>query len=153
MKAIYYKVVCTLALLFALTGCMHNNGNIGPWFGQWKVERLTIDGKDDPDYAGNAFFRFQSSVFSICVSNPEQHVATIYYGTWEEKGNYVDAWFNTENKDIPPFLGKNDMEKLGEFYIKGYNCFRVIENNHKTKILEYLDEETGVTYTYYLKKW
>lgn len=63
MKAIYSKIICTLALLFVLTGCIQNNGNIGPWFGQWKVERLTIDGKDDPDYAGNAFSAFRLQYF------------------------------------------------------------------------------------------
>ena len=142
MKAIYYKVVCTLALLFALTGCMHNNGNIGPWFGQWKVERLTIDGKDDPDYAGNTFFCFQASVFSVNISYPENHTSSTYYGTWTDNDDYVDVVFNTKESAVPPHV-----------YLKEKFRFRVIENNHKTKILEYLDEETGVTYTYYLKKW
>ena len=101
MKAIYSKIICTLALLFVLTGCVQNNGNIGPWFGQWKVERLTIDGKDDPDYAGNAFFRFQASVFSVCISYPDEHTSGTYYGTWTENGDYVDVVFNTKESAVP----------------------------------------------------
>lgn len=142
MKAIYSKIICTLALLFVLTGCVQNNGNIGPWFGQWKVERLTIDGKDDPDYAGNAFFRFQASVFSVCISYPDEHTSGTYYGTWTENGDYVDVVFNTKERAVPPHV-----------YLKEQFRFRVIENNHKTKILEFVDEDTGITYTYYLKKW
>lgn len=142
MKAIYSKIISTLALLFVLTGCIQNNGNIGPWFGQWKVERLTIDGKDDSNYAGNVFFRFQASVFSVYISYPDKHTSGIYYGTWTENGDYVDVVFNTKESSVPTSV-----------YLKEQFCFRVIENNHKTKILEFVDEDTGITYTYYLKKW
>ena len=34
-------------LLPVIAGCTRNDGDIGTWFGSWKLERITIDGLID----------------------------------------------------------------------------------------------------------
>ena len=60
---------------------------------------------------------------------------------WQSGGGKA-AQRRTKESAVPPHV-----------YLKEQFRFRVIENNHKTKILEFVDEDTGITYTYYLKKW
>ena len=43
------NVAIALLLVIVATACTHNDGDIGPWFGLWRVERLTVDGKNDRD--------------------------------------------------------------------------------------------------------
>lgn len=50
-------------LLPVIAGCTRNDGDIGTWFGSWKLERITIDGLIDEKYKGDIFWQFQSSVF------------------------------------------------------------------------------------------
>jgi len=65
-----------------LTGCTHNDGDIGIWFGTWHVETITADGAA-VDVDGDYFFQFQSSVFRVSlVQEHEQSVES--YGTWSE---------------------------------------------------------------------
>ena len=35
-----------LLLVIVATACTHNDGDIGPWFGLWRVERLIVDGNN-----------------------------------------------------------------------------------------------------------
>lgn len=67
MKKIY--LICMTALLLVAAGCTQNNGRIGHWFGQWKVERVVVDGVDDPDYEGNAFLLPVESVWRKSFSS------------------------------------------------------------------------------------
>ena len=55
--------------MLAMSGCVQNNGHIGHWFGQWKVERVTIDGQDDADYEGGVFFLLSRR----CVRSADKH--------------------------------------------------------------------------------
>lgn len=84
----------SIALLVVLTtGCTHNNGDIGSWFGTWNVERIELDGTTLADYHGQYFFQFQSTVF--CVRKvDEQHTDNLEnYGRWSEDGDVLTITF------------------------------------------------------------
>lgn len=66
-----------------LPACTHNNGDIGSWFGTWKVTEITIDGAVDSTYKGNMFWMFQSSVMCMRTID-DHHGATDHWGTWKE---------------------------------------------------------------------
>ncbi len=66
-----------------LNGCTRNNGDIGEWFGTWKVTEITIDGAVDTTYQGNMFWMFQTSV--ICMRTiDDNHGYSDHWGTWRE---------------------------------------------------------------------
>ena len=126
--------------MLAMLGCVQNNGHIGHWFGQWKVERVTIDGQDDADYEGGVFFCFQGAVFGVRTS-----IGGMWYGRWEENDKgMVDVVFNTDESAVPPaYLHVHLDEKM---------VFRLVSHKGSDKVLEYVGPD-GKTYTYYLKKW
>lgn len=126
--------------MLTMSGCVQNNGHIGHWFGQWKVERVTIDGQDDVDYEGGVFFCFQGAVFGVRTST-----GGMWYGRWEENDKgMVDVVFNTDESAVPPaYLHMHLDEKM---------VFRLVSHKGHDKVLEYVGPD-GKTYTYYLKKW
>ena len=126
--------------MLAMSGCVQNNGHIGHWFGQWKVERVTIDGQDDADYEGGVFFCFQGAVFGV-----RTRTGGMWYGRWEENDKgMADVVFNTDESAVPPaYLHVHLDEKM---------VFRLVSHKGSDKVLEYVGPD-GKTYTYYLKKW
>lgn len=124
--------------MLAMSGCVQNNGHIGHWFGQWKVERVTIDGQDDADYEGGVFFCFQGAVFGVRTST-----GGMWYGRWAENDKgMVDVVFNTDESAVPPaYLHVHLDEKM---------IFRLVSHKGSDKVLEYVGPD-GKTYTYYLK--
>lgn len=133
-------IIFAFMAMLAMSGCVQNNGHIGHWFGQWKVERVTIDGQDDVDYEGGVFFCFQGAVFGVRTST-----GGMWYGRWEENDKgMVDVVFNTDESAVPPaYLHVHLDEKM---------VFRLVSHKGHDKVLEYVGPD-GKTYTYYLKKW
>ena len=64
MKRIIIYSLLTIFSLTFLPSCQ-NNGDIGPWYGMWKLTSLTIDGEEDPAYEGNVFWKFQTGVVQM----------------------------------------------------------------------------------------
>ena len=133
-------IIFAFMAMLAMSGCVQNNGHIGHWFGQWKVERVTIDGQDDADYEGGVFFCFQGAVFGVRTST-----GGMWYGRWAENDKgMVDVVFNTDESAVPPaYLYVHLDEKM---------VFRLVSHKGSDKVLEYVGPD-GKTYTYYLKKW
>ena len=133
-------IIFAFMAMLTMSGCVQNNGHIGHWFGQWKVERVTIDGQDDADYDGGVFFCFQGAVFGVRTST-----GGMWYGRWEENDKgMVDVVFNTDESAVPPaYLHMHLDEKM---------VFRLVSHKGHDKELEYVGPD-GKTYTYYLKKW
>ena len=76
-----------------VASCTSNNGDIGPWFGTWKVTEVRCDSEVEEQYAGNMFFKFQSSVFEVLVVN-DHHFSDTAFGEWrEEPGGKLVIWF------------------------------------------------------------
>lgn len=136
-------IIFTLLLAVLLPSCTQNNGHIGHWFGQWKVERVTIDGVDDPDYKGNVFFCFQGAVFGVRASN-----GAMFYGRWEEteeNSGVVNVTFNTDESSVPS-------STYYHVYLEAQTTLRLLSKDGNTKQLEQVASD-GKTYVYYLKKW
>ena len=85
MKKTLYIIMVLLATLLVLGSCTRNHGDIGPWFGTWHVESITVDG-GPVTVEGDYFFQFQSKVFRVSqVGDHEQLVES--FGTWDEGDN------------------------------------------------------------------
>ena len=144
MKKIQATLISLLATI-AVTlffSCTRNNGDIGDWFGTWRVDELNIDGEPDPDYAPPyMIFKFQSSVVSIVWPDDANHSVPGCTGTWKQEGDKLLLRFDyglitpTAASHLPE-TGTLDILKLSRSTIE----------------LEYHSPE-GITYYYKLKKW
>lgn len=135
-------ILIFIAMLLPLSSCLHNNGDIGPWFGQWKVTEVQINGERDPKYKGDGFFCFQSSTFKLVQSYPEDNSATSIFGNWEEKDGYISVLFH--DREDSPWL-------RGYFHLDKKSMLTVVKRKGD-KVLKYTAED-GNEYTYFLKKW
>lgn len=92
MNTTIRNILFTLVALIMLPACTRNNGDIGPWFGAWKVESITVDGTARSDYQGNLFMLFQSTVVKFSLSQ-EHHESTDVFGNWEQTGSNMHFSF------------------------------------------------------------
>lgn len=99
MKTLQHILIALLALM-GLSGCTHNDGDIGPWFGTWQVEDITGGAADyNLDYPmdrGNYYMQFQGEMCTVIyISN--QHDQLVDYGTWIEDGDQMTISFPDRN--------------------------------------------------------
>lgn len=116
-------LIISLLSIFMLSSCMHNNGDIGDYFGTWKVKTISVDGETDASYSGNVFFQFQSDVVRL-VQNRSNYDITEYFGTWEGDENTLiidlDHKVNPESEvyNIPEIThlvkGENHISVTGQ---------------------------------------
>ncbi|MCM1152333.1 MAG: hypothetical protein NC328_01600 [Muribaculum sp.] len=84
-------IIATAMTVFPLSSCTQVDGNIGPWFGTWVVDRIDVDGAQDTSYKGEVLISFQGELFDTSeVDGPE------LYGKWSESDGllHLDGSFN-----------------------------------------------------------
>ncbi|MCM1021619.1 MAG: lipocalin-like domain-containing protein [Muribaculum sp.] len=74
-------VILSILLFTAISGCTHNDGDIGPLFGSWQMTEITVDGQPVADYNQNVFWMFQNSVVCLREILPH-HEADNRWGQW-----------------------------------------------------------------------
>lgn len=150
MKRIKEILLFTL-LGIGLSACTHNDGDIGVYFGTWKVEEITIDGVVDMDYQDNLFFQFQSGVF--CMRRvDEHHVATVSWGSWEEVSDNVLRLSFVYSDDNAP-EGSEKYSPLPESHLpKGVRDLEILQLTGSVMRLQYV-AGGKIDYEYKLKKW
>lgn len=143
------RALLTLTACFGLTGCMQHNGDIGNWFGTWKLQSIDIDGTNDDSYQGNIFFQFQTSIVRIVEVYPE--VSTKFsdcFGSWEEEGSTLILNF-TYDAD-----GKtgNFTPQSQTLLQRAENVLHIVESSSKTMVWTMQTDDPEQTITYSLKK-
>lgn len=135
-----YLTILQLSIILIATGCTHNNGDIGPLFGKWKLSEIAIDNKAYTEYSGNIFWSFQSSV--ICMTKVGQHNSYAEsYGSWQQSGDILTLRFPDEV--YPPFA---------ELKLQRNSDLQIIRLSGDEMILSYITTE-GSDIIYKFKKW
>lgn len=141
-KTLSYTLSLVIVLLMG--SCTRNHGDIGPWFGTWHVESITVSGGIyqyivPVNVEGDYFFQFQSKVFRVSqVYGHEQLVES--FGTWDEDGNTMAIDF--------PDSTVYYIEMPG---LEAHNAFTVTTASSGDVTFTKTDN-TGVIYAYRLKK-
>ena len=135
----------TLALVaVTLGGCTHNNGDIGPWFGAWRVESITVDGELAADYAPPyLIWKFQGNVTLIQQRDDVTHTGYDMYGTWEQDGDRLTVNFDYNSLWYS--------EALTRF--PAHTTFEILKLGGSGIVLSYVNADSGKRLTYTLKKW
>ena len=130
--------ISLMVVVLVIGSCTRNHGDIGLWFGTWHVESISAGGMPIT-VEGDYFFQFQSKVFRVSqVTGHENTVES--FGTWDENGDKMTIDF--PDPDV--------------FYIvmpglEAHNEFTVTTISSRNVTFTKTDN-TGVIYTYYLKK-
>lgn len=86
LKIKFFLAITLFALL--VTACKTNNGDIGPWYGNWAMTAMTVDGKEYTAWAegGNeTVWSFQNNI--ICIQDVTPlHDIQRRWGTWTDDG-------------------------------------------------------------------
>ena len=141
-KALFYMLSAIAVLMSG--SCTRNHGDIGPWFGTWHVESITASGSIYQNIVpvtieGDYFFQFQSKVFRVSqVTGHEQMVES--FGTWDENGDKMTIDFPDASVFFIVMAG-----------LEAHNEFTVTIASSGDVTFSKTDN-TGVVYTYYLKK-
>ena len=138
--------------MVALSSCTHNNGDIGPYFGTWKMLSVEIDGEVDAGYSGNVFWKFQNKVVCMLRVNEENHTTTECWGTWEENDNVLQLNFTHEDYYHKP--GSSYYSPLPETYLPSEQVLGldIISLSGSSMQLKYVTAE-GKEIEYKFKKW
>ena len=131
--------------LFCMTSCVHTRGNIGHWFGQWKLTQITINEEPDATYNGTVFWSFQSDMILMLELGKGEG-----RGTWEEDGDNLILTFTYQDDFNPP--GSLYLPVPATHLPAGVSTLRILKSPGTKMELEYVSPE-GDKYQYSLSKW
>ena len=98
MKKILLRGIVVLLMLCGISSCTQNDGNIGEWFGHWKLNTISVNGAVDDEYGGNIFFSFQSKTFCQTMMYAD-HRAEHRFANWDNRDTYFIITFPFETDD------------------------------------------------------
>lgn len=147
------KIADTLIILIIplLFGCTHNNGDIGDWFGTWKLQSIEINGAEDQAYKGDILWKFQNNIISMVCADDIQHTADCRYGTWEQAGDRLFLDFS--HSDDRYEQGQGQYEPLPQTYIRAGKTELTVISLSGSELRLQMAVEEGAVYSYYFKKW
>ncbi len=159
-KSAYYFITVLLSVVAMVlpTGCTHNNGDIGDWFGTWQLETIEINGTTDQDYHATIFWKFQNCVIEMqkISLDPDDQTRRQVFGTWEESGDDLILNFSYSDDQNPPELGESGRGTYAPFvetrlpYGKPA-VLEIMKGSGNRKELRYI-AQTGETIIYRLVK-
>lgn len=136
------SALLSIAFLLALSSCTHNNGDIGPLFGQWKLISIETQGVDLPEYDSDVFWCFQDSAIQI-LSRTDQHEFEQRYGNWSLTDNDTRLLLTFPDPRWPA------SQAIG---LRETTVLRVITLTSRDAVFEMSDTD-GASITYTLRKW
>ncbi len=129
-----------LLTLLALPGCTHNNGDIGDFFGKWKLVSIERNDLQPVAYEGNIFWDFQNTTISM-ISITTQHDTTQTYGNWTVDGDLLTISF--PDADLAP-LPELNLPRTCSMTIEKHTSKEMILNYHPAN---------GENIIYTFRKW
>ncbi len=144
-------IITTVVLAFFMADCTHNNGDIGPYFGTWKLLDIEADGSTVPEYEGDIFWQFQSDVFCMREVLPN-HDTDVRWGSWEEiDGNILILNFSHYDDSHEP--GSTMYSPISVTGLEAtVNRLEIVSLSGSKMTLIYQSPD-GTEYCYRLKKW
>lgn len=149
MKRLATHILASIIAVLALSGCSHNNGDIGRWFGLWHVDSIEVDGVPDEAYDGNYYMLFQGEVFCIRWVDEQRHENLDSYAQWQEGDDGTTMTIDFADNRFPPQIGS----QLPPTYLSVVTHFNVVMLTSTTMVLTTVYPDTGATITYRLTQW
>lgn len=158
IKQIYLVLMLVLSTVF-FAGCTHNGGDIGKFFGIWRLDNISahrLDEEGMPAYSvesvDSVFWSFQSDVVMMQRLLP-YHEYDRRWGTWSEGDGELSLNFTHSGDGIAPGTGMYHI--LEGLYLPsdGKVVLKIKEMDKLSMVLTYDDLIGETRYTYYFTKW
>lgn len=137
-KYIRMLLLTAVLLLAAATGGCDNNGDIGHWYGSWRLEEITVDGRPYTSWQSDdtwTTFAFQNNIVQVQRTNELRDELDIAWGTWTETNGTITMAFthrdDTDNQYIyraPAWIGFEPGETT--FTIAGPDKALILTTTH-----------------------
>lgn len=141
---LWAALLLTLVTLTVSPGCTRNNGDIGDWFGTWRLETITVDGKPDPGYTDYMIWKFQSDLLMLMIPDDATHSHTDAIGRWSQQGDRLMLDFEYYLGNMGPLNTVLHLPQTAALDILRLSGSRIE--------LRYTAPD-GTQYYYSLKKW
>ena len=143
-----------LTVLLLAAGCTRHHGDIGEFFGDWRLDRITADGEEmllypdtDESYPILYTWAFQSTVIRINSIYTHNRLLDCY-GTWSESDGILELNFTySDNEEGTEYL--YTPPKILHLSPDGITRLNIERLADKKMIVSHVGED-GVKYTYYL---
>lgn len=146
-----------LLLMLGLGACTHNNGDIGDFFGTWKLSEITIDGTNDSDYQGDVFWKFQASLIQMLTVDDSTHDYSVSMGSWSQPLDNILRLDFTHTDTDHPEPGSSAYSPQPGLHLPSACVFDmdIISLSSGKMVLRYTDTAGAqpVVYQYTFKKW
>ncbi|MDE5983000.1 MAG: lipocalin-like domain-containing protein [Duncaniella sp.] len=136
-----------------LTGCTQNDGDIGPWFGRWRLDKMTCDGKNMDIYADAdirlVYWSFQNNIVRVAVQHAHD-VEEITFGRWSQQDDLLLLDFTASGDPVdnpgiftPPAILHFESDEINRLTINEMTDSYLDLSHHGAD---------GRLYQYFLKK-
>lgn len=135
-------IILTIAtvLLWILPSCTHNNGDIGPVFGNWKLVRTQMSGETEMKIDHPMFWSFQNTTFR-CIYKDSEPEGSTTYGNFRIDDNTLFLDFPDENYPPPAAL-----------HLPSHSEWQILKLTHGELTVRY-DRTPDSSAILYFKKW
>lgn len=142
-----------LIIAAALSSCSHNSGGDRSLWGTWKLESYYIGDIIADEYRGNYFFKFQADVVLVQEIDDTMHERIDHFGTYvlNEDLRRLTLYFNHHDQETSDGTGVYS-PPAGIGINQQISIFDISFTAESKLELSYLSE-SGITYTYHLKRY
>ncbi|MBP3638548.1 MAG: lipocalin-like domain-containing protein [Muribaculaceae bacterium] len=147
-----YNILLAFVAMLLTCACTHNNGDIGPLFGTWALDCMSIDGEPQPQPEDvQSFLLFQSNVVKAERFDSRNTLLNYHVGTWERDGDRLDLDFNHRDDANEPGTGIYSAPEWLHFTDRGITQLTIV-NLHSGRMELRQTTPAGQTITYDLHK-
>lgn len=140
MNKLLSHIFLPAVVMLIFTACTHNNGDIGPLFGNWKLDKAEYLFMQPLEIDRPMFWAFQNTTFRcIYQDNPPEGIIT--YGNFRLNDNTL--FLNFPDEGYPP---------PQELRIPAESEWQVLSLTHSVLTVRY-SPFPGSYVTLYFKKW
>lgn len=140
MNKLLSRIFLLAVVILIITACTHNNGDIGPLFGNWKLDKAEYLSMQPLEIDRPMFWAFQNTTFR-CIYQDNPPEGTITYGNFRLDDNTL--FLNFPDEGYPP---------PQELRIPAESEWQVLRLTHSDLTVRY-SPSPGSSVTLYFKKW
>ena len=129
--------------IVSMTGCTHNNGDIGDWFGTWHLKSIAFNDSPDADYDGNIVWKFQNNIIEMIEADDAEHTALERFGTWSATDSELTLNFTHSDERYP--AGTGIYQPLPATHLPAaVSTLRILKLSSSEIILQFDSEDNAV---------
>jgi len=137
--------------MIAAGGCTHNNGDIGPLFGTWVLDKMTVDGQEANLGPEHTFLQFQGKIVMAKLIDDRHSLLFYSVGTWEREGDEMFLDYTHHDDEFEAGTGQYSAPDWLLLTTNSINRLKVLSLDNKYMRLQFTTQD-GRTAIYNFRK-